>query len=223
MLIPDDMDGEAKKGKKRALESGEELGKKKKKSGTSTKNSTSTPQPLRPVPPPSTESHPSKGLKPTPSVASAELPKGIKKPAPKSSTKMSTKEPKEVKQKPARAAAADFFDPDDLESHLSPSGPPKSVTSKPSPASRDSTLIESKSKVEKTPKAKTILKSSKKAAEPATLDVPVKAKHVKFAAKLSDSKPKRGKALGMRGKKVRSGGKSASAKDRVLAKKVAVK
>jgi len=84
--------------------------------------------------------------------------------------------------------------------------------------------MKSKSQDEKPSETKTILKSSKKAAGTTTLDTPAKAKHVKFAAKPSDSKMKKDKVLGMTNKKVRSGGgKSASAKDRVLGKKPAVK
>ena len=226
MPIPDDVDEEAKKGKKRALESEEEPGKKKKKS-----NTTSALQPSRLDPPPPTESPPPKGSKATPLAISTESSKGKKKSASESSTKKSTKEPTEVEQKPARAAAVDFFDSNDLgdPSHLSlpePSAsktliPQKSIISKPSPVSAQ---MKSKPQDKQSSEMKTILKSSKKVTEPTTLDMPAKAKHVKFAAKLSDSKIKRDKALGTTDKKVRSGGgKSASAKDRVLGKKVAVK
>jgi len=84
--------------------------------------------------------------------------------------------------------------------------------------------MKSKSQDEKPSETKTILKSSKRVGEPATLGIPAKTKHVKFAVKLSDSKMKRDKVLGTTDKKVRSGGgKSASAKDRVLGKKVVVK
>jgi len=58
--IPDDVDEEAKKGKKRALESEEEPEKKKKKS-----NATSTSQPSKLDLPPPTESPPSKSSKAT--------------------------------------------------------------------------------------------------------------------------------------------------------------
>ena len=98
----------------------------------------------------------------------------------------------------------------------------ESVTSKLS-SSKDSAHVKSKPQGERPSETKTILKSSKKVAEPATAGVPAKAKHVKFAAKPSDLK-KRDKALGMADKKVRSGGgKSTSAKDRVLGKKIAVR
>ena len=200
VLIPDDVDGEAKKGKKRALESEEEPGKKKTKSHPASTSQSSRLD--------STES--SKGMK--------------KKPASESSTKKSMKEP-------ARAAAVDFFDSGNLgdSGHLSLPKPSASKTpipqkSKPSSVSKDSALMKSKSQDKKPSETKTILKSSKKVAEPTTLDVPAKAKHVKFAAKLSDSKMKKDKVLGTADKKVRSGGgKSASAKDRVLGRKVAVK
>ena len=225
--IPDNVEEEAKKGKKRALESEEEPGKKKMKSSI-----TSTPRPSRSDPTLLTESPLLKGSKATPSTASTELPKGMKKKlASEASTKRSTKEPAEVKQKSTRAAAVDFFDSDDVQgpSRLSPSKPSasktpvprKSIVSKPS---KDSALMKSKSQDEKPSETKTILKSSKRFAEPATLGIPGKAKHVKFAVKLSDSKMKRDKALGTTDKKVRSGGgKSASAKDRVLGKKIVVK
>ena len=126
-----------------------------------------------------------------------------------------------MKQKPARATAVDFLDSHNTEDQPSPSKPStsralaplKSDRSKPSRGSKGSVL-----------ETKTILKSSKKVVEPTTGDVPAKEKHVKFAVKPSDSKTKRNKALGMAGKKVRSGGgKGASAKDGVLNKKVAVK
>ena len=225
--IPDDIDGEAKKGKKRALESEEEPEKKKKKSDT-----TSTSQPPRSDPPPPTESPSSKSSKAIPSAISAGSSKGIrKKPAPESSIKTSTKEPIGVEQKLTRAAAVDLFDSDGLGSHPSskPSAsqksiPPKPVKSKLSLGSKDPAPTKSKLLDEKPSGAKTILKSSKKVTGRITPDVPAKVKHVKFEAKLSDSKTKRDKALGLTDKKVRSGGgKSASAKDRVLGKKVAVK
>jgi len=212
--IPDDVDEEAKKGKKRALESEEEPGKKKKKS-----NATSTSQPSRLDPPPLTVSPPSKSSKATTLAASTELPRGMKKKsASESSTKKPAKEPTEVKQKSARATAVDSFDSDDL------GGPSQLSLSKPSPLSKDPVLMKPKSQDEKPSETKTILKSSRKAAEPTTLDTPAKVKHVKFATKPSDSKMKRDKALGATDKKVRSGGgKSASVKDRVLGKKPAVK
>lgn len=225
--IPDHVDEEAKKGKKRALESEEEPGKKKKKS-----NTTSTSQPSRLDPPLLTESPPSKGSKATALAASTELPKEKKKKSTSESlTRKSAKEPTEVKRKSARATAADSFDSDNLEGpdQLSLSKPPAFKTptlqkSKPSPALKDPVPMKPKPQDEKPSETKTILKSSKKAAEPTTLDTPVKTKHVKFATKPSDSKMKRDKALGTTDKKVRSGGgKSASAKDRVLGKKPAVK
>ena len=225
--IPDHVDEEAKKGKKRALESEEEPGKKKKKS-----NTTSTSQPSRLDPPPLTESPPSKGSKATALAASTELPKEKKKKsASESLTRKSAKEPTEVKRKSARATAADSFDSDNLggpdQLSLSKSPAFKTPTlqkSKPSPALKDPVPMKPKPQDEKPSETKTILKSSKKAAEPTTLDTPVKTKHVKFATKPSDSKMKRDKALGTTDKKVRSGGgKSASAKDRVLGKKPAVK
>ena len=225
--IPDHVDEEAKKGKKRALESEEEPGKKKKKS-----NTTSTSQPSRLDPPLLTESPPSKGSKATALAASTELPKEKKKKSTSESlTRKSAKEPTEVKRKSARATAADSFDSDNLggPDQLSLSKPPAFKTptlqkSKPSPALKDPVPMKPKPQDEKPSETKTILKSSKKAAEPTTLDTPVKTKHVKFATKPSDSKMKRDKALGTTDKKVRSGGgKSASAKDRVLGKKPAVK
>jgi hypothetical protein len=193
-----------------------------------------TSQPSRLDPPPLTESFPSKSSKVTPLAASAELSKGMKGSASESSTKKSTKGPTEVRQKSPRAAVVDSPGSDDLESpgHLSlskPSAskapiPPKSIMSKPPFVSKDPTLMKSKSRGEKPSETKTILKSSKKIIEPTTLDIPAKAKHVKFAVKPPDPKMKRDKALGTTDKKVRSGGgKSASAKDRVLGKKVAVK
>jgi ribosome biogenesis protein UTP30 len=229
--IPDDMDADedAGKGKKRAVESEEEPRKKKKKSNTSP-----TSQPSRLDPPPLTESFPSKSSKVTRLAASAELSKGMKGSASESSTKKSTKGPTEVRQRSPRAAVVDSPGSDDLESpgHLSlskPSAskapiPPKSIMSNPPFVSKDPTLMKSKSRGEKPSETKTILKSSKKIIEPTTLDIPAKAKHVKFAVKPPDPKMKRDKALGTTDKKVRSGGgKSASAKDRVLGKKVAVK
>jgi len=225
--IPDDVDEEARKGKKRTLKSEEEPEKKKKKS-----NATSTLQPSRLDPPPLTESPPSKGSKATALAASTDLPKEKKKKsASESSTKKFAKEPTEVKRKSARATAADSFNSDDLggPGKLSLSKPPASKTptlqkSKPSPAPKDPAPMKPKLQDEKPSETKTILKSSKKAAEPTTLDTPAKTKHVKFATKPSDSKMKRDKALGTTDKKVRSGGgKSASAKDRVLGKKPAVK
>lgn len=188
VMIPDDTDEGAKKGKKRAFESEEEPEKKKKKS-----NTTSTEKPTTPA-------------------VSAELPKGIKKSAPETLIKASTKEPTEGEQKPGRASAVDFFDSDDVRGYPSPSKPSVSKT----PILQKSAMRPSGTR--------TILKSSKKVVEPATLDAPTQVKHVKFAAKLSDSKTKRNRALNCTDKKVRSGGgKNASAKDRVLGKKVAVK
>lgn len=226
--IPDNADEEANRGKKRTLESGGEPGKKKKKHGTtSTKKSVSTSQPsgLKPLPP---TGSPSKGLRVAPPAASRELSKGVNKSAPESSIKESTKEPTEVRQKPSRASAVDFFGSDDVGDYLSPSKPsasktpipPKSVVSNQSPLPKDPVPMKSKSQDGKPSETKTILKSSKTTAKPTTMDVPAKAKHVKFATKVSGSK-KRDNALGAIDKKVRSGGgKSASAKDRVLGKKL---
>ena len=223
--IPDDRNGEAKKRKMLTLESEEGPEKKKKKPDTPTEKFVSTSQASRPDPPP-TGPTPSKGSKPIHSATFTEPSKGLKrKPAPGSSTKISTNT--EVKQKPARRAAVDFFDSDDIGDQPSPSKTSASkmptlqklVKSNPLPTSKDST-----SKGEKHPKTKTILKSSKKATGSTTASVPAKEKHVKFAAKLSDSKTKRDKALSATGKKVRSGGgRSVSAKDGILRRKVAVK
>ena len=232
--VPDETDEEVGKGKRRALESEEEPGKKKQKKPdtTSTRESISTSQASRPDPPP-TESVLSKRSKSVSSAITTGLSAGIKKLAQESSTKTPTTE---VKQKPARAAAVDFFNSDDTEDrsslHPSPSKhsaskkptPQKSVEPKPASGSKDSALMKSKSQGENPLKAKTILKSPKKILGSATADVPTEEKHVKFATKLSVSKTKRDKALGMPDKKVRSGGgKSVSAKDQVLGKKVAVK
>lgn len=170
------MDEEVKKGKKRTLESGEELGKKRTRSNaTSTKKS--TPQASRPDPPPTRS---------ITSAASAGLPMETKKPVSESSTKTSTNEPMEVRPSPT--------------------------------GSKDYTSMGSKSRREKPSGTKAILKSSREVAEPTTTDVPAKEKHVKFA------KTKKDKVLGVTDKKVRSGGgRGASAKDRVMSKKVAVK
>jgi len=133
---------------------------------------------------------------------------------------------------PARPAAADFFDSDDAGDCFSLSNAPASETpapqrrekSKQPQSSKDSVPIQAKSKGKEPSKTKTILKSSKSVVGPTPTRKPGKEKHVKFATELSDSKTKRDKALGLAGKRVRSGGgKSASAKDGVLGKKVAVK
>jgi len=219
--IPDGPDEEAKKGKKRALESEEEPGKKQKRSNTtSTKRPISTSQPsvLGSLPP---TGSPPEGSDPTTSAVSTEPSKGMK---------TSIKEPAEVKQKPARASAADSFDSDDA--YLSPSKPSASKTPIPhksaipklSPLSKDDVPKKSKSRDERPSEARTILKSSRKVAESATPDVPAQAKRVKFATNLPDPRTKRDKALNVTEKKVRSGGgRSASAKDRVLGKKAALK
>ena len=215
--VPDDTDEEVMKGKKRALVSKEEPGKKRKKSDTTHRRKpTSTSQASEPDPPP-TESIPSKGSKPTPSDASTEISKVMNTPASKHLTKAPTK----AEQKPARAAAVDLFDSDDPEDRPSPSKPPTSKISTPLNSVKSSTSPGTKGG--RPSETKTILKSSKKAAEHAITDVPAKEKHVKFAVKPSDSKKKRDRALGTADKKVRSGGgKSASAKDGVLGKKAAI-
>ena len=219
--VPNDTDEEVKKGKKRALVSKEEPGKKRKKSDmVHTEEPTSTPQASEPDPPP-TGSIPSKGSRPKSSDTPTEIPKRLNKPTSKHPTKAPTKEPTRVEHKPARAAAVDFFDSDDLEDRPSPSKPSTSKTSTPLQS------VESRaspgSKGERPSETKTILKSSKKATERTITDVPAKEKHVKFAVKPSDLK-KRDRALGSTDKKIRSGGgKGASAKDGVLGKKVAVR
>jgi len=225
--VPDDMGEEVKKGKKRALESQEEPGKKRQKSDTAI----STLQASRPDSP-STESTPPKRSKSILPVTSAKKLEGMKtRPASGSSTG-STKEPLEGKQKPTRPTAVDFFRSDDAGDRPSSKppasktpAPPKPAKSKQSPGSKDSPLMDPKSKGEKPFETKTILKSSKTVAGSTIADaLPGKEKHVKFAARLPDSKTKRDKALGLAGKKVRSGGgRSASVKDGVLGNKVTVK
>lgn len=198
--IPDGTDEEVTRGKKRALESEEEPVKKKKKSGTVTKRSDLSP----------TESSPSRESK---SATKERL-------TTDSSTKPpSTKEPTKVEVKPGRAAAVDFFDSDSPSPPKSPASKMtisrKSIESKPSPDGP----APKKPQGEKPSETKSILKSSRKGAKSSTVDVPVKEKHVKFVAKLSNLKTRRDKALGLTGKKVRSGGgKGASVKDGVLGK-----
>ena len=203
VLIPDDAEGEVKQGKRRALESEDEPERKRKKSDASrAKDSTSTSRASRPDPPP-TESTPSKERKLT-----------------------------EAKQKPARVTATDFLDLDSFEDQPSASKPSvsntaipsKTAKSKPLRGSKDSAPTKSRSPGAKPSETKTILKSSKKVAQSGGADMPAKEKHVKFAVKLPDPKTKRNKALGVMGKKVRSGGgRSASVKDGVLGKRLAVK
>lgn len=223
--IPDDAD-EGERKKKRTLEFDEEPEKKKKKSDTArAQEPTSTSQVSRPNPPP-TGSTPSKSSRLMVSVTSTGLSKGVKK-GPSTSTPM--EEPTEVEQRSARPAAVDFFDSDKAKDRPSPSKPfafetrtpPKSAKLRPLPPSEDSVPMDPRLKGERSSETKTILKPSKKVAERAT---PAKEKRVKFAAKLSDSKTKRDRALGTAGKKLRSGGgKSSSVKDGVLGKRAAVK
>jgi ribosome biogenesis protein UTP30 len=230
--IPDDVGEKITRGKKRALESEEESSGKKKKSSSIAKKFAPSSQASRPDPPP-TESAPSKGSKQILSAAPAKSSKvREKRQVSESSTKPPTQKPTKVKEKPARAAAVDFFDSDNLEDRPAPSkcsasetpASKKSAGSRPLRGSEDPVSTKPKSQDEKPRETKTILKSSKRVAEPSTTDTPVKEKRVKFAAKLPDSRTKRDKALGLTGKKVRSGGgKGVSAKDRVLGKKVAVK
>ena len=215
MPVPDDTDEKVNRGTKRALVSEEEPGKKRKKSNTThTKNPTSASQASGPVPQP-IESIPPKGSKSTPST----IPTEISMAAPKHPTKTPTKETTGTEQKPSRATAVDFIDSDNLGDRSSISKPSTSRT--PTPKSIKSKLSHGSNV--RLSETKTILKSSKKVAEHTTTDMPAKEKHVKFAVKLSDSK-KRDRALGATDKRVRSGGgKSASAKDGVLGKKVAAR
>jgi ribosome biogenesis protein UTP30 len=222
--IPDDTNEGVKKGKKRALEPEEETAKKK-KSGSITKKSTSfsqTPRPDASL----TGFNPSKSTLPAASIKSI---KATKERLPKQPT---SKGIIETKEKPTRAAAVDFFDTENPEDRPSSSKPSarttttsrKSTEPSPSPSSEPPTAKKLKTQGEKHSGTKTILKTSKTIAESSTVDVPTKEKRVKFAVKLSDSKTKKDKALGLIGKKVRSGGgKGASVKDRVLGKKVVVR
>ena len=230
--IPENMEQEVRKGKKRALDSEEEPGKKKNKTNTTAKKSLSS-SPASISKHSKTVSAPSNGSELTLVATSTELPKGTKRISdPGSLTKSSAREPAKGKEKPARAVAVDFFGSGDLEDPPSP--PTRSASKtlvsrgstrlKPSPVSGDSDPAKSKSQSQKPLEIKTILKSSKEVSEPITADVPAMEKRVKFAAKPSSLKARRDKALGLTGQKVRSGGgKSASVKDGVLKKKVAVK
>lgn len=227
--IPDDTGEGVRGGKKRALESEGEIVKKK-KIPPPTKKPRPVSQPLRPDPS-LTESAPSKGSKPASPATLIKSTKGTKKgPAPESSTRLPiNKEPIKVKEKPVRATAVDFFDTSNPEDRLLTSktstrtttASRKSTGSKPSPDAEGPVLKKSKSQGERPPETKTIMK---KTPESSTMGAQVIKKRVKFAVKLSDSKTKKGKALGLVGKKVRSGGgKGASIKDRALGKKVAVR
>lgn len=213
--IPDDAGEELMNGKKRAPEPVEGPAKKKKKSGMVMKESASISQASRPDPsrvefPPPRES---KSTRPTS----------------KPSTKPSfAKELPKVKGKPTRVFTVDSFDLENPKGCLSPSEPSTSSKKTTSRKSTGSTLVPedptSKPRDKKPSEPKAILKSSKKDVTSSVVDVPVKDKRVKFATKLSDLKTRRDKALGMAGKKVRSGGgKGVSVKDGVLGKKVAVR
>ena len=202
--IPDDPDKGVKKGKKRALESLEEIVEQKKR-GVIAKKSTSISRP--------STSGPSKGPKPTLSAASVEPPKGTRK----------TLTPESLGKLPTNKV----FHTGNSEGR--PSAPKttalrKSSESKPSPDFEHPSK-KSKSQTEKPSETKTvsILKSPKNVPESSAVSGPVKQKRVKFAAKLPNLKTKKGKALGFERKKVRSGvGREASAKDRILGKKAAV-
>lgn len=214
--IPDDAGEELVNGKKRTVERVEEPAKKKKKSSMVMKRSSSVSQASRPDPS-RTELLPPRESKST-------------RPTPKPSTKppfAKAKESPKVKGNPTRVVAVDFFDSENPEGCLSPSEPSTSSKTPASRKSAGSSLVPeaptSKPQEEK-PSEPRVLKSSKKDATSSVVDVPVKEKRVKFAAKLSDLKTRRDKALGMGSKKVRSGGgKGMSVKDGVVGKKVAVK
>lgn len=226
--IPDNMDEEVTKGEKRALESEGGPVKKKKRSDTVTKK-TAPVSHSRPESSPA-ESAPSKEPNSALSVTSVEPSNATKeRPVARSSKKPpSAEEPKKVKAKPVRAAAVDFFDLEGPEGRFSPSKPSKTAVSRKSAESRpspdDPAPKKSKSQGKKASETKSILKSPKRDDKFPMVGLPAEEKHVKFAAKPSNSKTKRDKALGLTGKKVRSGGgKGVSVKDGVLGKKVAVK